>query len=84
MIHLAKLDHRTTKFEHLGFFLEYIVDGKYIGCINVEENDRGSVGYESTVHEVAVEDIVFKSKKRIKKGTSFYTRIYPLCGKRIN
>ena len=77
-----ELDYQTTKFEDLGFFIEYIVDGRLIGVKNVSTNDRGSVGYESTKHHIAEETIVFKNKK-IAKGTAYYTRIYPLCGKVI-
>lgn len=71
-----------TRFESLGFFIEYLVDGKLIGTKNVDSNDRGCVGYESTQHHVAEEKMVFKTK-HIKKGTKYYTRIYPLCGKFI-
>ena len=71
------------KFEHLGFFLEYIVDGKFIGTKNVDENVSGKIGYESTTHFTAEEDIILKNKK-IKKGTQYYTRTYPLCGRIIN
>jgi hypothetical protein len=77
------LDYSTTKFENIGFFVEYIVDGKFIGTKNVETNESGKIGYESTTHHVAEFDIVFKNRK-IKAGTKYYTRIYPLCGKVIN
>ena len=77
-----ELDYQTTKFEDLGFFVEYIVDGKLIGIKNVPTNETGKVGYESTQHFTAEETIVFKNKK-IKKGMNYYTRIYPLCGKVI-
>ena len=76
------LNYQTTKFEDLGFYLEYIVDGKLIGVKNVETNDRNAIGYESTMHHTAEADILFKNKK-IKAGTKYYTRIYPLCGKVI-
>ena len=77
-----ELDYKKTTFEHLGFFVEYLVDGKLMGTKNVETNESGLIGYESTQHFVATEKIVFK-RKQIKKGTSYYTRIYPLCGKVI-
>jgi len=72
-----------TRFEELGFFIEYLVDGKLIGTKNVETNDRGCVGYESTQRHTAKEKIEFKNKKNIKAGTEYSTRIYPLCGKLI-
>ena len=80
---IKELNYQVNKFESLGFFVEYLVEGgKLIGTKNIDENDRGCVGYESTQTHTAQEDIVFKTKK-IKKGTKYYTRIYPLCGKPI-
>jgi hypothetical protein len=72
-----------TRFEELGFFIEYIVDGKLIGTKNVESNDRGCIGYASRQDHIAEEKITFKGTKHIKPGTNYYTRIYPLCGKLI-
>lgn len=70
----------TTQFQNLGYFLEYLVDGKYIGSVNISEPDRKEVGYYGRIDAVAEKDIVFKNKKRIKKGQNYYTRMYPLCG----
>ena len=77
-----QLDYKTTRFEDLGFFIEYLVDGKLMGTKNVSDNDRGCVGWESTQHHIAEENIVFK-KRKIKAGMNYSTRIYPLCGKVI-
>lgn len=79
---VKQLDYKLNEFESLGFFVEYIVDKKMIGTKNVPTNETGKIGYESTQHFTAEEDILFKNKK-IKKGTNYYTRIYPLCGKPI-
>lgn len=78
-----ELNYQGTDFESLGFFIEYLVDGRLIGVVNVKENDRGSVGYESTKRHIAEETITFKRNKKIVKGQEYYTRIYPLCGKVI-
>ena len=72
-----------SHFEQLGYFLEYMIDDKYIGSIIMDKPDREQVGYYGRIDEVATQDIIFKNKKRIKKGQSFYTRMYPLCGKRL-
>lgn len=78
-----ELNYHTTEFDIFGFFIEYVMaDGKLAGTINVEKNDRGCIGYESTQHHVADKDIKFKSRT-IKKGMEYRTRIYPLCGKVI-
>lgn len=79
---IKQLDHKINKFEDIGFFVEYIVESKLIGTKIVEENESGKIGYESTQHFTATEDILLKNKK-IKKGTNYYTRIYPLCGRPI-
>ena len=70
-------------FEKLGYFLEYMIDDKFIGTTILENPDREQVGYYGRIDEVATQDIIFKNKKRIKKGQSFYTRMYPLCGKKL-
>jgi hypothetical protein len=72
-----------SHFEQLGYFLEYMIDDKYIGSIIMDKPDREQVGYHGRIDEVATQDIIFKNKKRIKKGQSFYTRMYPLCGKKL-
>lgn len=73
--------YQNVKFEHLGYSLDYHVDGKYYGSITIEDPDREQIGYVGRKYEVATEDIVFRNKKRIKKGTKYYTYMYPLCGK---
>jgi len=72
-----------SQFKQLGYFLEYMIDEKYIGSIVIDEPDREEIGYYGRIDDVASEDIVFSNKKRIKKGQAFYTRMYPLCGKTI-
>lgn len=69
-------------FENIGYFVEYMVDGKFMGSIEIPQPDRKEVGYYGRIDAVATEDIVFKNKRRIKAGTHYYTRMYPLCGKR--
>ena len=69
-------------FEHLGFFREYFVKGKFIGTIRLEDYD-GKIGYYSKVTGVAEENIILESKKVIKKGTEFYYFTYTLSGKII-
>tara|TARA_R110000850_G_scaffold175440_1_gene300966 strand:- start:14 stop:235 length:222 start_codon:yes stop_codon:yes gene_type:complete len=72
-----------ANFEKLGFFLEYMIDDKYIGSIIIEKPDRKEIGYYGRIDEVARENITFKNKKTIKKGQAFYTRMYPLCGSKL-
>ena len=73
-----------TEFENIGYFIEYIIDTKFIGSKNIDKKDRDEVGYYGRIDSVATDDIIFNNKKRIKKGQSYYTRMYPLCGKLKN
>ena len=68
-------------FENIGYFVEYLIDTKLIGTTVISEPDREEVGYNGTKHEVAQDDILLQRGKKIKKGTKYYTRLYPLCGK---
>tara|TARA_R110000796_G_scaffold40572_6_gene100419 strand:+ start:2533 stop:2754 length:222 start_codon:yes stop_codon:yes gene_type:complete len=70
-----------TIFKESGFFLEYMIDGKFIGTTLIDKPDREEVGYYGRINAVATEDLKI-GKKIIKKGTNYYTRMYPLCGKK--
>ena len=72
--------HYGVKYEHLGYHLDYHVDGKYYGSIKIQEADREVVGYCGKKTHVADEVIKFKNKK-IHKGMTYDTYLYPLCGK---
>lgn len=69
-----------TTFEHLGYFKEYSVNGKFIGTLP-SEKDREVFGYLGKIEEVTTEEIIFRNKKKIKKGTLVQTQLFPLCGK---
>jgi hypothetical protein len=71
-----------TQFKNIGYFVEYMIDNKFVGTILLDEPDRDEVGYYGRIDAVAEEDIVFSNKKRIKKGTNYYTRLYPMCGRK--
>ena len=70
-------------FKDISYFLEYYVDGKFIGTTLLDEPDREEIGYYSRQDAVAVQNIQLQSKKIIKQGTKYYTRMYPLCGRKI-
>lgn len=71
-----------TQFKNIGYFIEYMVDNKFVGSINILEPDRNEIGYYGRINSIALVDIILDNKKRIKKGTSYFTRLYPLCGSR--
>lgn len=71
-----------SQFQEQGFYVEYMVAGKYVGSINIAQPDRKEIGYYGRIDAVATDDILLNNKKRIKKGTKYYTRLYPLCGNR--
>jgi len=68
-------------FEHVGYFKEYYVKGKFIGTCKILEKDREKVGYEGKIIEVLIEDIITDNNRTIKKGETVATLLYPLCGK---
>ena len=82
VLYLIKITDMQTQFKNIGYFVEYMVDNQFIGSINITEPDRDNVGYYGRIDSVAEQDIVFANKRRIKKGTHYYTRLYPLCGQK--
>jgi hypothetical protein len=67
----------------IGYFEEFIIDGKFIGCKNCQEQNR-EIGYYGKIVSVATEDIILENNKKIKKGQQYYTRYYPLNGRISN
>lgn len=68
-------------FELIGFHIDHYQDGRFMGSLKVEDADRELFGYQSRQYEIAEKDITLKKDKTIKKGTSYYTELIPLCGK---
>lgn len=80
-----KLQYKTftmKQFETIGYFLEYVIDTKLIGTKRIDKPDRDEVGYYSRINATATEDIILDNGKKIKSGQDYYTRIYPLNGRR--
>jgi hypothetical protein len=73
----------TTEFEHLGFSKDYILNGRYIGCVKLKKADREVMGYHGRKQELLPEDIDFGNRK-LKAGTEVITELYPLCGEVID
>ena len=78
---MANKKHEQS-FENLGYFLEFWVDGKFIGTKNTTEKDREIFGYDGRTTHQAQADIIVE-KRKIKKGVEYMTIMYPLCGKAI-
>ncbi len=76
------MNKTKTIFKDLGFFREYFVNGKFIGTVLIDKPDRDIIGYYGRIDATATENIKLQSNKIIKKGTNYYTRIYPLCGEK--
>ena len=70
-------------FENIGFSKDYYHNGKYIGSLE-SKKDRETFGYNGRKKEVLENDIVFKNKKKIKKGEEVTTELFPLNGKLLN
>ena len=66
--------------EIIGMFKEYYCDSKFIGVAMIKENDHSGFGYDHRQHHTA--DETFKvGKKKIKKGSTYMTVVFPLCGR---
>ena len=65
----------------IGYFEEYIMNGKYIGSKKCDEQSDRGVGYKGRKDFVANEKITLDNGKKIKQGKSYYTRYYPLNGR---
>ena len=66
----------------IGYFEEFLIDGKFIGTKICEKQER-EIGYYGKQIKKAEFDFILDNKKRIKKGQEYYTRYYPLNGKII-
>jgi hypothetical protein len=67
-------------FNIIGYAKDYYVGDKLIGSIVLDKPDREVYGYPGKKTETLKEDIVFKNKKLIKKGTQVTTECIVLCG----
>ena len=64
----------------IGYFEEFMIDGKFIGTRLCEKQER-IIGYYGKITSVALSDIILQNKKKIKKGQEYYTRYYPMNGR---
>jgi hypothetical protein len=64
----------------IGYFEEFIVNGKFIGAKKCEQQNR-EIGYYGKQIHIANSDLILDNKKKIKKGQEYYTRYYPLNGR---
>ena len=64
----------------IGYFEEFLINGKYIGSKKCDKQNR-EIGYYGKQIKIAAEDIILENNKKIKKGQEYYTRYYPLNGR---
>jgi hypothetical protein len=64
----------------IGYFEEFMIDGKFIGTKVCQEQER-EIGYYGKEIHIANTDIILDNKKKIKKGQQYYTRYYHLNGR---
>lgn len=67
------------KYEHIGYYEEFYINGKFIGTIPVQRPDDRKIGYDGKQTMVVNETIICDNKKKIKKGTQVYSMVFPLC-----
>lgn len=66
--------------EIIGYFKEYYCDNKFIGSVTMNQNDHKGFGYDHRQHHLADETFRVGNKK-IKKGSTYMTLVFPLCGR---
>jgi len=66
--------------EHIGYFMEYYSNGKFIGGHRCDDMQNPALGYANKVTHRATEKITF-GKKSIKAGELYSTCIIPLSGR---
>lgn len=71
------------EFETIGWSKDVFYNGKYYGCITMDNPDRETIGYYGRRNETLTEDLKFKNKPIIRKGSVIMTQIHPLNGKII-
>jgi len=64
----------------IGYFEEFLINGKFIGTKVCEQQNR-EIGYYGKETKTAESNIVLDNKKTIKSGQEYYTRYYPLNGR---
>ena len=73
----------NSRFETIGFMMDYYIGNTYMGSIPCNNEPGRAFSYVGRQSITLEEDIVFKNKKRIKKGQQVTTMLIPLCGKMI-
>ena len=71
-----------THFEHLGFTRDFYVGDRYIGTIPCQYDTNSPLGYASRQDLVAESDMRI-GKRKIQRGTPYWTITNQLCGKYI-
>jgi hypothetical protein len=71
---------KSKKMTTIGYFEEFMINGKFIGTQVCKEQTR-TIGYYGKETKIANQDIILNNKKKIKKGQEYYTRYYPLNGR---
>ena len=66
-------------FEHIGFFEEYWFEGRFIGTLPCEEQER-IFGYKGK-KTFELTTTIKIGKKTLKQGQIVSTMYFPLCGK---
>lgn len=62
-----------SKYEIFGFYKEYFVDNKYMGCIDCDYDEHRKPGYAGRVLETLDKTIKTDTGKVIKAGTKVMT-----------
>jgi|TARA_Y100000004_G_C8954264_1_gene430043 hypothetical protein len=78
---MTKQKTLKTEYKVIGYYLEYFVDGKFIGSKPCEQDAARNLGWAGKRFAYATSDIKLDRNKTIKAGTKYYTYYNQLCGK---
>lgn len=74
----------VTEFKTVGYSIDYLVNGKYIGSKRIEQKDREHYGYNGRTTITLTNDLILDNNKKIKAGAVVVTELFPLNGRILN
>jgi hypothetical protein len=73
---------KSNRFEILGFYKNYWVNGRLMGSVRLDKPDRKTLGWGGKTKETLKESVYLADTKRtLKKGTEAITECNALYGR---
>jgi hypothetical protein len=75
------MEKDKLEFEIIGYFKDFYIGSRYIGSITPVKKDRSKCSWYGQQDHIAKSDVLLDKNKKIPKGSTYRTRLMPLCGK---